>query len=93
LQPFPAAGDAVENGCARHLCLESTLQELSLSDFQVEVSVPGKEVAQRFQDNSLLPGVILTEQAQFVGMISRRRFLEQKRISVQLYGKFYCFTV
>ncbi len=67
----------MENRFARHLCLESALQELSLSDFQVEVSLPGKEVAQRFQDNSLLPGVILTQQGQFVGMISRRRFLEQ----------------
>ena len=60
-----------------HLRLESTLQELSLYDFQVECSHPGKEVAQTFQQNPLLPGVILTEQNQFVGMISRRRFLEQ----------------
>jgi signal transduction histidine kinase len=37
----------------------------------------GKDVAQIFQDNPLLPGVILTEQGKFVGMISRRRFLEQ----------------
>ncbi len=59
------------------LSLESTLQELSLSDFQVEASHPGKEVAQTFQANPLLPGVILTEQSQFAGMISRRRFLEQ----------------
>lgn len=60
-----------------NLRLESTLQELSLYDFQVECSHPGKEVAQTFQQNPLLPGVILTEQNQFVGMISRRRFLEQ----------------
>ncbi|MFB8788549.1 MAG: ATP-binding protein [Potamolinea sp.] len=59
------------------LSLESTLQDLSLSDFQVEASHPGKEVAQTFQANPLLPGVILTEQSQFAGMISRRRFLEQ----------------
>jgi C4-dicarboxylate-specific signal transduction histidine kinase len=60
-----------------NLRLESTIQELSLYDFQVECSHPGKEVAQIFQQNPLLPGVILTEQSQFVGMISRRRFLEQ----------------
>ncbi len=35
------------------------------------------EVAQTFQVNPLLPGVILTEQGEFVGMISRWRFLEQ----------------
>lgn len=60
-----------------NLSLESTLKELLLFDFQVECSHLGKEVAQTFQDNPLLPGVILTEQDKFVGMISRRRFLEQ----------------
>ena len=57
--------------------LESTLQEMSLYDFQVESSHVGMEVAQTFQNNPLLPGVILTEHGKFVGMISRRRFLEQ----------------
>lgn len=60
-----------------NLSLESTLQELSLYDFQVGCSHLGNEVAQTFQDNPLVPGVILTEQGKFVGMISRRRFLEQ----------------
>ena len=59
------------------LSLESTIQELPLYDFQIESSRMGKEVAQTFQINPLLPGVILTEQGKFVGMISRRRFLEQ----------------
>jgi hypothetical protein len=48
-----------------------------LYDFQVETSHVGMEVAQTFQHNPLLPGVSLTEQGKFVGMISRRRFLEQ----------------
>lgn len=61
----------------RGLSLESKLQELSLYDFQVESCHLGKEVAQIFQVNPLLPGVILLEQGKFVGMISRRRFLEQ----------------
>lgn len=61
----------------RRLSLESTLQELLLYDFQVESCHLGKEVAQIFQVNPMLPGVILLEQGKFVGMISRRRFLEQ----------------
>ena len=61
----------------QNLRLESTLQELSLYDFQIECSHLGQEVAQTFQDNPLIPGVILTEQSHFAGMISRRRFLEQ----------------
>lgn len=60
----------------RNLCLESTLQELSLYDFTIESSLLGKEIAQGFETNSLLPGVILTEEGQLLGMISRRRFLE-----------------
>lgn len=60
-----------------NLGLESTLEELSLYDCQIEGSHLGIEVAQTFQTNPLLPGVILTERGEFVGMISRRRFLEQ----------------
>ncbi|NEP12255.1 MAG: ATP-binding protein [Symploca sp. SIO2C1] len=62
---------------AHNLGLESTLQDLSLYDFQVESFQPGKDVAHQFQVNRLLPGVILMKQGQFAGMISRRRFLEQ----------------
>ncbi len=67
----------MENGLLPPLSLKSTLRELLLYDFQVECSHLGREVAQTFQVNPLLPGVILTEQGKFVGMISRRRFLEQ----------------
>lgn len=68
---------AVEKEFAPHFHVRSTIQELLLYEFQVECSHLGKEVAQTFQENPLLPGVILTDQEQFVGMISRRRFLEQ----------------
>jgi two-component system NtrC family sensor kinase len=60
-----------------NLSLESTIQELYLYDSQIESSKLGKEIAQIFQMNPLLPGVILVEQGKFAGMISRRRFLEQ----------------
>ncbi|MFB2973018.1 sensor histidine kinase [Aerosakkonema sp. BLCC-F183] len=60
----------------KDLSLESRLQDLPLYDFSVENERPGSEVAQAFQDNPLLPGVILVEQSRFAGMISRRRFLE-----------------
>ncbi len=60
----------------KELSLQSTLQELSLYNFTVESDRPGGEVAMAFQDNPLLPGVILTECDRLLGMISRRRFLE-----------------
>lgn len=60
-----------------NLSLSSTIQELYLYDSQIESTQLGKEIAQIFQNNPLLPGVILVEQGKFTGMISRRRFLEQ----------------
>src|SRR4028119_767064 len=59
-----------------HLNIESKVKELPLYDFQIDNSSPGKEVAQAFQSNLLLPGVILTEQGNFSGIISQRQFLE-----------------
>jgi len=56
--------------------LDSTLQELSLYDFNVEATDLGSKIAQMLEANPLLPGVILTLEGQFFGMISRRRFLE-----------------
>ncbi|MEG5038868.1 MULTISPECIES: ATP-binding protein [unclassified Microcoleus] len=58
------------------LCLDSTLQELSLYDFHVEATDWGMRISQMLEANPLLPGVIVTHQGEFAGMISRRRFLE-----------------
>ncbi|MFB2838980.1 ATP-binding protein [Floridanema evergladense] len=59
-----------------NLSLDSTLQELSLYDLSIESSQPGKEVAKALEANSLLPGAIVLEEGQLLGMISRRKFLE-----------------
>jgi two-component system, NtrC family, sensor kinase len=56
--------------------LESTLQELPLCDISVEISTLAFDLAEKFQKNPLIPGVLLVEKGKFVGMISRRRFLE-----------------
>jgi len=58
------------------LCLDSTLEELPLYDFQVEATDLGMQISQMLEANPLLPGVILTDRGEFAGMISRRRFLE-----------------
>ncbi|MBE9226789.1 ATP-binding protein [Phormidium sp. LEGE 05292] len=59
-----------------NLSLDSTLQELLLYDLSIESSQPGKEVAKALEVNPLLPGVIVLEKGQLLGMISRRKFLE-----------------
>ncbi|MBO9998499.1 MAG: SpoIIE family protein phosphatase [Cyanobacteria bacterium SID2] len=58
------------------LHLDSTLQDLSLYEFEIEVSSPGSLLVETFSGNPLLPGVILIENNSFFGMISRRHFLE-----------------
>ncbi len=62
---------------AENLTLESTLKELAVFNFQVEASCLAKELAPLFQAQPLLPGVILTVNGEFLGMISRRRFMER----------------
>lgn len=58
------------------LSLEATLQDLRLYSFQADVACLGSAIAQFFEQNPLLPGVLLFDQDTFVGMVSRQRFLE-----------------
>jgi signal transduction histidine kinase len=59
-----------------NLELESTLQELPLWKVFVEVDRQGNEIAQILEEEPLLPGIILTRNQVYVGMISRRKFFE-----------------
>lgn len=67
----------------------STLQDQYLYDSQVDISEMGEVVANFFKYNPLLPGVILTEDQNFLGMISRQRFLERlsRPYGIQLFLK------
>lgn len=64
------------SGNAQSIQLESTLQDLPLYDFAAELDVLGTEIAQIFEQYSLLPGVILKEQGRFLGLLPRHRLLE-----------------
>lgn len=58
------------------LSIDSTLQELSLYTFKVQTSCTGACVATVFEKYPLVPGVILLEDDNYVGMLSRRQLLE-----------------
>lgn len=58
------------------LSSESTLAELPLYDFQADCEQTGLQVAAVFEQHPALPGVVLWDGAQFVGMLSRQRLLE-----------------
>ncbi|WP_353929836.1 ATP-binding protein [Okeanomitos corallinicola TIOX110] len=55
----------------------STLQELPVWTVYLELDHPGSELSIIFEQNPLLPGIILTKDKLCVGMISRRLFFEQ----------------
>ncbi|MCC5618385.1 sensor histidine kinase [Nostoc sp. CHAB 5836] len=63
-------------GSDRDLGLDSTLQELPMYDFSVEIKHTAMEVVSFLEKYPLLPGLILVEEGEFIGMISRRRLLE-----------------
>jgi signal transduction histidine kinase len=84
LMSMPAI-DRLNNSCpnpvafevtGKVLSLESVLTDLSMYQFQVEVTCTGAEVARVFEQYPLLPGVVLMHQGQYLGMLSRRQLLE-----------------
>ncbi len=67
----------MKNANELNLRLESTLQELPFWQVHIEVERPGNDLAMLFKQEPLLPGIILNNNQQYVGMISRRKFFEQ----------------
>ncbi|OZH51552.1 hypothetical protein AFK68_30175 [Hydrocoleum sp. CS-953] len=66
----------IPDNCLSTTFQESTVRDLSLYDFQVDNNQVGEIAALRLESEPRLPGVILMEEEQLSGMISRRRFLE-----------------
>ncbi|HYX16157.1 MAG TPA: ATP-binding protein [Nostoc sp.] len=66
----------VTNANESNLRLESTLQELPFWQVHIEVERPGDDLAILFKQEPLLPGIILNNNQQYIGMISRRKFFE-----------------
>jgi hypothetical protein len=58
------------------LSLEARLEDLSLHHCVMDEDCLGDVIYQAFEDNPLLPGVVLVSEGGFYGMVSRRRFLE-----------------
>lgn len=66
-----------------------TIGHLPCHYFQVTAATPGQVVAQRFEQEPDLPGVIITHESQVLGMISRVKFREQMSFPdrVEFYGQ------
>ena len=68
---------------------ELTLQQLQHWEVCFELSHPASNLIKCFEEEPLLPGVILTTNQLYVGMISRRRFFEKmsQNYSLDLYSQ------
>ncbi|HEY9641762.1 MAG TPA: ATP-binding protein [Coleofasciculaceae cyanobacterium] len=73
----------------RDLSPETTLQELPLWSSQLELNSSGNKAFEMFQRNPLLPGLLLTEQQEYQGMISRRQFFERmsRPFALEIFSK------
>lgn len=56
---------------------DSILRNLPLKDFQIDQNAFGHIIAERFQQEPDLPGVIVKDGLDLVGVISRQRFVER----------------
>ncbi|MBD2338864.1 ATPase [Calothrix sp. FACHB-156] len=59
-----------------NLQLNSTLKELPLWSVYVEVTRTVNDLTTLFKEEPLLPGIIITRNEKYIGMISRQRFFE-----------------
>ncbi|NMF59367.1 sensor histidine kinase [Pseudanabaena yagii] len=60
----------------RQIALDATISELKLYRVKIDLDEVGGAAQKLFQDDPLLPGLIIYEKEFFVGMLSRRKFLE-----------------
>ncbi|MCY7391478.1 MAG: sensor histidine kinase [Leptolyngbyaceae cyanobacterium CAN_BIN12] len=66
----------LSEGSCQALHLESTLQDLPLHRFEIEIEYLGWQLAQVFEHHPFLPGAVLVDQGNYAGMLSRQRLLE-----------------
>lgn len=72
-----------------NISLGSTLDDLDLFDYTLEIDQLGITASNAFKENPLLPGIILQDKGKYAGMISRQRFLEymSRPYSLELFSK------
>lgn len=73
----PATSDpVVDDNPMQHLALDSTISQLHLYNVQVELDKTGAFAKELFKADPLLPALLISDNGKYIGMISRRRFLE-----------------
>ena len=76
-EPEMASSSDLSSHVSKHqLALDATIAELNLYDSKIDLDQTGALARQLFKDDPLLPALALYDQGSYVGMLSRRRFLE-----------------
>jgi len=78
----------VKNFAELNLESQSTLQDLPFWEISIEIDSPGENLTRLFQEETLIPGIILTKDNNYAGMISRRQYFEfmSRRYSLGLFS-------
>ena len=73
----------------KQIALDATISELNLYDVKIDLVQTGEVARQMFKENPLLPALVLYEQDNYIGMLSRRRFLEclSRPYGIELFTK------
>src|SRR5262249_8993429 len=71
---FPLGGRLMLETDLPLLTPDSTLAELASHDFEVDAHAPGRQVAEEFERRPELPGVVIRQGGERVGMVSRQPF-------------------
>ncbi|MEI6331456.1 MAG: ATP-binding protein [Pseudanabaena sp. ELA645] len=73
----------------KQIALDATISELNLYDVKIDLVQTGEIARQMFKENPLLPALVLYEQDTYIGMLSRRRFLEclSRPYGIELFTK------
>jgi two-component system NtrC family sensor kinase len=75
-EPEAKSSNDSSQSAQQQLALDATISELKLYKAKIDLDEVGGAAQKLFQDDPLLPGLIIYEKEFFVGMLSRRRFLE-----------------
>ncbi|NEO87612.1 MAG: ATP-binding protein [Spirulina sp. SIO3F2] len=96
LSPSPSMTSQIDN---KKLSPKSTLKDLPMHHVTMNVSDLVIDVVRCFEENKIVPGIILMDGDRLAGMLSRRRFLERmsRPYSIELFLKrpitvIYSFT-
>jgi signal transduction histidine kinase len=73
----------------KQIALDATISELNLYEIKIDLAQTGEIARQMFKENPLLPALVLYEKDEYIGMLSRRRFLEclSRPYGIELFTK------